>query len=127
MSPERPAKTVHVEMPGHQKPVAAPADEVKQHQLESNISKLHLIISFLQKVAVLLNCVTRSRTCTLSVSYSTVCFQFSSCFVGGFFWGGEYSCEEMRAIEGVYVPGSYRGFLMCNTGHFGIQMPGAIL
>lgn len=40
---------------------------------------------------------------------------------------GEYSFEEMRAIDSVYVPGSNRGFLTCNTGHFGIQMPGAIL
>lgn len=102
---------------------SSPADEVKP-KLDSNMPKPHVIISFLQKVVISLNSVTRSSTCRLPAPHSAVCFHFSSCFV--VFLGGD-SCEEMRAIEGVYVPGSHRGFLMCNMGHFGIQVPGAIL
>lgn len=62
-----------------------PADEVK-HKLESNMPKPHVISSFLHKVVISLNSVTRPSTCRLPGPHSAVCFHFSSCFV--VFWGG---------------------------------------
>lgn len=58
----------------------------------------------------------------LSVPYSGLFRQVSPCFevFGVFLGGGEGSCECLCSWL-------VQRLLMCNTGHFSIQSPGAIL